>query len=77
MGGYAKRRLADVFLVVAWVVVVFQIAQISQIQNDSTTRKVVSALVMIGIGVVVTVLWRRSRVAQVASRTSSSTSRRR
>lgn len=61
VGGYAKRRLADAFLVVAWVVVVFQIAQISQIENDSTTRKLMSALVMVAIGATVTLLWRRSR----------------
>lgn len=61
VGEYAKRRLADVFLVVAWVVVIFQIAQISQIQNDSTARKLISGLVMVAIGVTVTLLWRRSR----------------
>lgn len=61
MGRYVKARLADLFLVVAWLVVLFQIIQIARIQGDTTARMIFSHAVMLVIGIAVTVLWWRAR----------------
>lgn len=60
-GRFLKRRLLDVVLVVAWLVVLFNIAQITRLEGESTTRIVLSYVAMVAVGVAATVLWVRSR----------------
>jgi len=61
MGRYVKARFADLFLVVAWLVVLFQVIQITRIHDQTTTRMIVSHAVMLLIGAAVTALWWRAR----------------
>lgn len=61
VGRYLKRRLGDVALVVAWLVVLFNVVQITRLEGESTARIVVSYGAMLAIGVAATVLWARSR----------------
>lgn len=61
MGRYLKARLADLFLVVAWLVVLFQIIQIARVEGETTGRMIFSHGVMVVIGIAVTVLWWRAR----------------
>lgn len=61
MGRYLRRRLADLFLMVAWLVVLFQIIQIARIRGDSSTQMWLSYAAVLAIGAAVTVLWWRAR----------------
>lgn len=61
MGRYVRHRLADLFLAVAWLVVIFQIIQITRIRGDSSTQMWLSVAAMVAIGSAGTVLWWRAR----------------
>ena len=62
VGRVVRRRLADVGLFVTWVVVAFNLIQLTRIDDEeSTTRILVSYAVMLAVGVAATVLWLRSR----------------
>ena len=60
-GTFLRRRLTDVVLVVAWLVVLFNCVQITRLDGESTTRLVLSYGAMIAIGLAATYLWWRSR----------------
>ena len=61
LGRFVRRRLADVALVLAWVLAVFQLVQLRGVQDESTTEVVVTVVVALGLGLAATVLWTRSR----------------
>jgi len=63
-GRFLKRRVLDLALVVAWLVVLFNVAQITRLEGESTTRMVLSYAAMLGLGVAATFLWARSRRQQ-------------
>ena len=60
-GGFLRRRVTDVVLVVAWAVVLFNCVQLTRLDGESTTRLVLSYAAMLAIGLAATYLWWRSR----------------
>ena len=61
LGRFLRRRIADVALVVAWVLAVFQLVQLRGVQDESTTETVLTVVIALALGLAATALWMRSR----------------
>jgi len=61
VGGFVRRRLADLALVVVWLLALLQLVQIRGVQEESTREIVITVVVALGLGLATTVLWWRSR----------------
>lgn len=58
---FLRRRVADAVLVVVWLVVLFNVVQLTRLEGEGATRMVVSYAAMVLIGLVATFLWWRGR----------------
>ncbi|MEJ7833829.1 MAG: hypothetical protein WKF79_13000 [Nocardioides sp.] len=55
--GFLSRRLRDAVLVLAWLVVMFNLVQLSRQDDLSGTRLAVSCAAMVAVGLAATGLW--------------------
>ena len=58
---FVRRRLADLALVVVWVLALFQLVQIRGAGEETTSEIVITVAVALGLGLATTWLWSRTR----------------